>query len=208
MAEQHHTASVGHAQYVDADTSSWERLLMRGEIFFRAAKIEESIKDFDKSIELNPRSAPYNWQRGISLYYAKRFEEGQKQFETHRSVNRNDVENSVWHFLCVAKQKGIDEARKGLIPIEQDGRPPMMEVMRMFSGETTPEKVVALAEEPKLTGEGKRMAQFYGYLYVGLYFDALGETDKATLYLKKCLEQKMGGYMADVARVHFQLNKK
>jgi hypothetical protein len=38
-----------------------------------------SIADFDSALAADQRLRPYLWQRGLSLYYAQRFEEGAKQ---------------------------------------------------------------------------------------------------------------------------------
>ncbi len=192
---------------VTANPGTANVYMVRGMTYFRAGKIDESIQDFRKANELEPDSAPYNWQLGISLYYAKKYEEGQKQFESHKDVNPNDVENSVWHFLCLAKVQGIEAARKAVIPVGFDRRKPMMEVLKLYRGESTPEKVLAIAEDSNQGPKEKTMAQFYGYLYVGLYYDALGEAEKGRTFLKKCVDQKTGGYMADVARIHLQLVK-
>ncbi len=123
--------------------------LIRGMVYFRLGKIEESLHDFDKSIELNPASAAENWQRGISLYYLKQYEAGRKQFEIHRTVNPNDVENAFWHFLCVAKTEGVDAARKALLPCGRDSRPPLMEVLDMLKGNIEPEAVAAAIENAR-----------------------------------------------------------
>src|ERR1700737_4291932 len=68
----------------------------RGAEHFKMGHIQQSLDDFDHAIRLEPGQAPYHWQRGISLYYAGRYEDGRKQFELHRTVNPNDVENAVW----------------------------------------------------------------------------------------------------------------
>lgn len=195
-------------QVVAQSPESAPLLHMRGTLLFRLGMIQESLKDFDASIKLDPRSAPYDWQRGIALYYGDRFAEGREQFELHRKVNPNDVENSVWHFLCVAKTEGLEAARKVLIPSAGDARPPMMEILKLFHGESTPEKVIELAESQEHGPKGLALAQFYGYLYLGLYFDSLGQLDVAEKWLKKATEQETGGYMADVARVHLQMLEK
>ncbi len=43
-----------------------------------------------------PGAEPELWQRGLALYYTERFADGQKQFELHKTVNPNDVENRAW----------------------------------------------------------------------------------------------------------------
>src|SRR5215471_6708777 len=45
----------------------------RGAEHFKMTHIRQSIEDFDRAIALDPSQAPYNWQRGISLYYAGRY---------------------------------------------------------------------------------------------------------------------------------------
>ena len=44
----------------------------RGEMNFKAGHFADSVADFDRVIELSPDQAPHHWQRGISLYYARR----------------------------------------------------------------------------------------------------------------------------------------
>ncbi|HUR45265.1 MAG TPA: tetratricopeptide repeat protein, partial [Candidatus Saccharimonadales bacterium] len=89
----------------------------RGEANFALGHFKDSVKDFNKVIELEPAKNPHHWQRGISCYYAKEYEEGRKQFEMHKTVNPNDVENAVWHYLCVAKISGAPKAQSLLIPM-------------------------------------------------------------------------------------------
>jgi len=46
----------------------------------RAQKCTQgSIEDFDAALAADPSLLPYLWQRGLSLYYVQRFEEGAKQ---------------------------------------------------------------------------------------------------------------------------------
>jgi lipoprotein NlpI len=173
-----------------------------GEEAFRKAKIEESIKQFDRAIAAAPQIAPHHWQRGISLYYAKRYDDCRKQFEIHKTVNPEDVENSVWHYLCVAKLKSPEEARKSLIEIHSDTRVPMMEVYAMFRGDSTPAKVMAKAGKD-------RDALFYAYLYIGLFHEANNRPSEALTNIRSAAEDfEANHYMGDVARVHYRLLKK
>src|SRR5688572_14783931 len=71
---------------------------------FERGRVAESAAGFDELVKLAPASAPQLWQRGIALYYAGRYKDCRTQFESHRTVNPNDVENAVWHFLCVARE--------------------------------------------------------------------------------------------------------
>ena len=177
----------------------------RGAEYFRLGRFEESVADFDRYNELLPSIAPQNWQRGISLYYAGRFADGRKQFELHQTVNPDDVENAVWHFLCTAREQGVEAARKQLIPISGDTRVPMKEIHDLFEGKAKPEDVLAAAKGNDTTETGQRYQNFYAHLYLGLYFEATGETNLVREHILAALP--LGApddYMTDVARVHAQ----
>ena len=178
----------------------------RGVQQFRLGHFAQSVADFDKFIEFAPGQAPYHWQRGISLYYAKRYEDGRKQFELHQTVNPNDVENAVWHFLCVTRASGLEKARAALIPIERDARVPMMQLHGLFAGKLKVEEVLAAARagEPPAAELDNRL--FYTHLYLGLYFEAIGDAKQSREHiLKAATGFKAEHYMGDVARVHAQL---
>jgi lipoprotein NlpI len=181
----------------------------RGSMHFRTGHIVESLADFDKFLELRPDERPQHWQRGIALYYAKKYEEGQKQFELHQTVNPNDVENAVWHYLCVARKSDVAQARKSLIKIEGDRRVPMMQVYAMFAGRAKPEDVLAAARAGEPEGKELNQRLFYAHLYIGLYNEAAGKAEAAREHIELAATKYAGqDYMSDVARVHLQLMKK
>ena len=177
----------------------------RGEQHFRQARIAESIADFDRELQLAPDRAAEHWQRGIAYYYAGEFEKGARQFEIHRTVNPQDVENAAWHFLCVvrAPKGSVEAARKSLIPVANDSREPMAQIQKMFAGITTPEEVLKVVEESEGT------AKFYADLYVGLYLEALDQDDESLRLIELAAANLAAkdSYMGDVARVHVKLRK-
>jgi lipoprotein NlpI len=178
----------------------------RGEAHFRLGNFKESIADFDRVIDLMPAQAPQHWQRGIALYYAGRYEDGRKQFELHQTVNSRDVENAVWHFLCVARASSVEKARAALIPIEGDARVPMAQVHALFAAKAKPEDVLAAAKAGNPTPDRLDNHLFFAHLYLGLYFEAIGDTRLAREHiLKAATGFKADHYMGDVARVHAQV---
>ena len=178
----------------------------RGVEHFRLGHFQEAVADFDKTIELNPRFEPQHWQRGIACYYAGQFEKGRRQFELHQTVNEHDVETAAWHFLCVARLSGVDKARASLIPIEGDSRVPMKQIHELLAGKLKPEQVLTAARAGNPSPEQSKNQLFYAHLYLGLYFEARGETKKAREHLSKAAgEFNNDGYMGDVARVHWAL---
>jgi lipoprotein NlpI len=193
-------------QVIKLDPRLPEAWQHRGGEHFKLGHIKEALADFDQFIELVPQQAPFHWQRGIALYYAGHFDEGRKQFESHQTVNPNDVENAVWHFLCVARTNGLDKARAALIPINGDGRVPMMEVHALFADKIKPAEVLKAASAGNPTPAQRQRQLFYAHLYLGLYYEALGDEPQAREHITKAArEYQTGDYMGDVARVHWQL---
>ncbi len=172
------------------------------EILYLSGRSVDSLPLFDRVVELVPEAAPGNWQRGIALCSCGKFAEGAKQFKTHHDVNPDDVENSAWYFLCIAKTKGIAAARETVIPSRGDGREPMMSILQMLQGKLEPSGVLEAAEKNTLAGPERIRAQFYAALYVALYFDSLGDEKQAAKYLKLSLGYDDEGYMVDTARVY------
>lgn len=112
-------------------------------------------------------------------------------------------------FLCVvrAKDGSIEEARKKLIPIVGDPRVPMKEVHRLFSGAVQADAVLAAAKAGAEGGE-LRNQLCYAHLYLGLYFEALGQADKSAGHIRKAaIDHRMDHYMGRVAQLHHKLRR-
>ena len=176
---------------------------------FKLGRFQESCVDFDKFIELVPERAPQDWQRGIAYYYAGRYEDGRKQFELHQTVNPNDVENAVWHFLCVARLSDGTKARASLLPIKDDPRVPMMQIYAVFAGKAKPEAALAAAKGGYSSLAQLNRQRFYANFYMGLFYEASGNQTLARRYVTEAAENyKADDYMGDVARVHAELLRK
>jgi lipoprotein NlpI len=184
-----------------AQNTSAEATLQRGMDDFVAGRVAESVAGFDRVIELAPRRAPELWQRGIALYYLDRFKDCRAQFELHRKVNPSDVENPAWHYLCVARAENPARARAALLPVGPDQREPMAQIYQMFAGKATPESVIK-------AGAGSPSGRFYAALYVGLYYEAQGDSARARTYITQAASDeftRVTGYMSAVAKVHMRV---
>jgi lipoprotein NlpI len=118
------------------------------------------------------------------------------------------VENSVWHFLCVAREQGIEEARKKLIPVTGDARIPMAQILELFAGKGSPEKIMAAVEGAKTRPEALPAHLLYAHLYLALYYEITGNDALRRSHLQKAYDLKIANeYMWEVARVHFELLK-
>lgn len=186
---------------VQAQSERPQAILDRAMADFKNSRLKESVAGFDRVTHLAPDFAPQLWQRGIALYYVGRYEDCRRQFESHRKVNPNDVENAAWHFLCVARAESPEKAKAALLPVGPDSRVPMAEIYQMFRGALTPDQVLAAA--------GAQLeSQFAAHLYVGLYYEALGDQVRAREHISAAAQDRYaaaGDYMHMVARVHLGL---
>lgn len=165
---------------------------------FEHNRVREAAEAFDRLVAAAPTLMPHLWQRGIALYYVGRFRDCRLQFEAHRTVNPADVENAAWHFLCAARETSPEQAKASLLPVGSDARLPMRQIYDMFKGTTTPAAVLA-------AGAASLGAQFFAHLYVGLYYEATGDTARALQHITTAADERFaatGGYMHMVARVH------
>ena len=164
---------------------------------FQNGRIEEAVIGFDRLVKLEPQALPQLWQRGIALYYAGRFKDCRSQFESHRTVNPNDVENAAWHFLCVARAESPVRAKAALLPVGPDSRVPMTQIYQMFRGDLSVQQVLK-------AGGTQPESEFYAELYAGLYLEALGDAEQALTHIRKAAADRFSasGYMHGVARVH------
>jgi lipoprotein NlpI len=74
----------------------------------------------------------------------------------------------------------------------------MREIYQLLRGTLTPEQVLAAAG-------GQLESEFYAHLYLGLYFEALGNAGRALEHITAAAADRYaaaGGYMHTVARVH------
>jgi len=184
-------------------------LQRRGDQRFFNADISGAIADFDAFLAIYPEQDPYHWQRGLAYYYAEKYELGKAQFERHQTVNGQDVENAVWHFLCAVRSPGgsVEQARENLIPIERDSRIPMREVHALFAGTGSAEEVLAAAAPAGIQPSvAERHHLCYAHLYLALYYEALGDAEQCAHHIRlAAYDYAMDHYMGKIAQVHAKL---
>jgi tetratricopeptide (TPR) repeat protein len=187
-------------RHLDMDLHQPKVYIERGMTYFKLGHIAEAIADFDRAEHLNPALTPYLWQRGLAYYYAKRFADGAKQFEVDLTVNKHDIEETVWRYLCQAQLQSVQVAREGLLPVQNDSRPVMGWIYKLFAGECNAESALAQYRDA-----GQR-EQFYSHLYVGLYYEAERDEPRARQYITQAAAmQIVDDYMGWVAMVHQHL---
>ena len=177
------------------------RIFEKAISLFFDAKPGESAAVFDQLIQVQPDCQPGLWQRGLALYYADRFVDGQKQFELHRTVNPNDVENPAWHYLCVARATSPKNARRHMLAVGHDSRVPMKEILEFYRGDGSEEKVLERAAQGDKQQQRNQLC--YAHLYLGLYAEANGDAEQAKDHILAAAgPYSMDHYMGRVANVH------
>jgi lipoprotein NlpI len=174
-------------------------LVDRAEADFAAGRIAEAVADYDRLRTLVPSSAPFLWERGIGLYELGRYEDCAAQFASYYELNSTDVENAVWHFLCVARATSFDAARTAILRAGPDRRIMRPEIYELFRGTLAPGDVLetAAAAGPE--------ARFYAHLYVALYSEVRGDATGALSHMTSAASDEyrsIGGFMNVVARIH------
>lgn len=184
-------------EIISKQSQNPDAYIRRGMVKFQLAAIAESIQDFDTAERLDNRLTPYLWQRGLSYYYAEKFAEGAQQFEIDLTVNSQDVEETVWRYLCIARLIGVEEARKSLLTVKNDPREIMCCVYDLYADNCTADDVLRVG---KIGGD---RGQFYAHLYLGLYYEAHNDMALAKDYIVQAADKyQIEDYMWYLARVH------
>ena len=194
-------ASVSAPPIARAALDPTSSLTRRGMAKFVQNDVEGSIADFDLVVQNAPRMEPYMWQRGLSLYYAERYEDGAAQFRKDVAVNPNDTEEAIWAFLCDARDPKIGFSRAHLTRVGPDPRRYMRAAYDLFNaGDAASD--VALENVASLGP----VDEFYSLLYRGLWREAAGDAAGARAFIVKATRtqyaSRSGDYMAALALVH------
>jgi lipoprotein NlpI len=205
---QHQEAQADFTRLIGLEPKNALHYDLRGSELFCLGMIKEAIADFDKAIELDSRLEEQHWKRGIAYYYAGEYGKGQKQFEAYQTIDDNDVENAVWRYLCMCGTVGPQKAAGEILKIKNDMRVPMMQVYDLYRGAAKPEDVLAAAKAGPRPRADVHESLFYAHLYVGLYYDASGDKDKALEHLAQADKLVISHYMWDVAHVHVERLRK
>ncbi|GAQ86621.1 hypothetical protein KFL_003000140 [Klebsormidium nitens] len=171
---------------------------------FVKGDVAGSLAEFDRALQLDSSMRPYLWQRGLSLYYLKEFEEGAKQFRDDVAVNPNDTEESIWCYLCEAQLYGPEEARKRFLKVGVDSRPVLRAAQEVFQTGRGVEKLEEMARADPNGHQG-----FYANLYIALFHESEKDADEAQRAMIRAVKTvygtKSGDYMAKLAAVHCQI---
>ncbi len=181
----------------------------RGDQYFKLGEFNKAIDDYDAFLRREPRHARSHWRRGIAYYYAGEYDKGRLQFRGYQKFDSNDVENAVWHYLCIARAHGTELAQKSMLKIGDDRRVPMRQIYELFAGRLKPAAVLETARAGDPSSEDLNRRLFYAHLYLGLYWQVKKDPEKERQHIALAAEKhRIGHFMWDVARVHAETWKR
>lgn len=187
-----------------------EDLIGRGMDALLQGDFENSAWSLDSALYLTPDLTPRLWQRGLACFYAGRFEDGLEQLQADMQENGDDVEEVIWHFLCHCRLKGFVKAQEdGLLPLTGTPQvPPMVQVLKLYSGHGTVEDVFAAATSPgssPVLSYNGASALAYAHFYVGMYYQLQGEVGKAENHLRMAAGMESPDYIGKLMGMHYRL---
>ena len=103
------------------------------------------------------------------------------------------------------EQVGLAKAQHDILVVRRDSRVPMMEVYSLFSGKGKPDDVLQAIENGTPGKQEKNSRIFYGHLYLGLYFDMIGQSKAAEEHLKIAADHPIEHFMWDIAKLHLAI---
>lgn len=155
----------------------------RGDAYFFSGQAKQSVADYSRMVELDPRLDSSHWRRGIALFYDNQFEEAAKQFDRYHSFDDVDRENGIWRYFSHYRAKGAESARKELLKYEKDDREPFGDVYKLFSAEMTSRQIMDKIKQADLSDSEREKRLFYASLYIGLNEAVEGRPDNAKTFL-------------------------
>lgn len=173
----------------------------RAEILFRLGRFSDAVVDYDVAARgAEPHDEDSCWERGLTLYYAGDYADGAAQFARYHSVGATDVENGLWHFLCLAEAEGVEKARGALLDYTRMREAPFPALWALYRGEGSAEAVMASAESGSKGEDDRGRRLFYAYYYVGKYYEATKDFPRAREHVSKALAQSLPYFMDACAR--------
>ena len=205
-------AEVLSGKLLEGDSPQVRLLSQRGDVLFFLGDFKKAVADYEKMVYLDPQQGDSHWRRGIARFYAGQAKEAAQQFEAYHSFDDIDRENGIWRYFSQYRAYGPAKAKEGLLKYQKTDREPFPDVYRLFSGDTTPKKILAAIADAEISKDEREKRLFYAQLYIGLNHAVEGRDEEAVAHLRESTANRWGRsagygpqYMWHVGRVHLDL---
>ena len=197
---------------LDGEAKRVGLLSQRGDVLFFLGEFKKAVADYEEMVDLDPQQGNSHWRRGIARFYAGQAKEAAQQFEAYHSFDDIDRENGIWRYFSQYRAYGPKKAKEGLLKYRKTDREPFPDVYRLFSGDTTPKKILAAIDAAETSKDEREKRLFYAQLYIGLNHAVEGHNTEAIVHLRESTANSWGRgagygpqYMWHVGRVHLDL---
>ena len=197
---------------LDGEAKRVGLLSQRGDVLFFLGEFKKAVADYEEMVDLDPQQGNSHWRRGIARFYAGQAKEAAQQFEAYHSFDDIDRENGIWRYFSQYRAYGPKKAKEGLLKYRKTDREPFPDVYRLFSGDTTPKKILAAIDAAETSKDEREKRLFYAQLYIGLNHAVEGRDTEAIVHLRESTANSWGRgagygpqYMWHVGRVHLDL---
>ena len=205
-------AEMLSGKLLEGDSPRVGVLSQRGDVLFFLGDFKEAVADYEEMVDLDPQQGDSHWRRGIARFYAGQAKEAAQQFEAYHSFDDIDRENGIWRYFSQYRAYGPEKAKEGLLKYRKTDREPFPDVYRLFSGDTTPKKILAAIDAAEISKDEREKRLFYAQLYIGLNHAVEGHNTEAIVHLRESTANNWGRtagygpqYMWHVGRVHLDL---
>jgi lipoprotein NlpI len=184
---------------------SSETLSCVGYVQFAAGDFDKAVANYSKGLTLGGEDRNFQ-NRGVARFYAGQLEAAAEDFAKAASLSSEETQtfSDLWLAWTLQRLgrplpddllKRAAEQPRGAWP-----RP----ALAVFSGHLEPAELVKMLE--RKTGDEGKMAASEGYFYLGQYFLARGDADKARTHLQKAVKMNVLIYIEHKA-AEFELRK-
>ncbi len=156
-----------------------------------------ALKDYDAALKYNRRNVNAYIARGALLLASGAGAKARADMRHALALERKNAYAVLWHDIAErrARQTGVLAGGKGLRDVEMKGWP--APVLLMFVGETSPEAVLAAADDPDATIKQAHTCE--ANFYAGQYVLIGGNREEALKFFRTAAKDCPRGFLEGIA---------
>src|SRR5262249_13800188 len=117
---------------------------IRGNAWRDKGELDRAIADFNEVIKLNPKSADAYLNRGITYLYSHKLAKSLADANQANELEPKDAFNALWMDIAIERNGLARRLSQGIAVIDMTKWP--APIVRLFLGQSTPESVLAAAD--------------------------------------------------------------
>ncbi len=196
---RHDDAMRDAGQALKLAPNSGKSFICRAYVYFNGGDFRKAIADYSTAIAYGETDAHVFYLRGMNNFYAGRLEDAASDLERASEANDNQARlySELWLAWTLHRLgRPIPEALMKRAAADPRGDWPAP-ALAMLAGKLTPDEMLKLLDAKE--GDERRIGLAEGYFYLGQYYLARGDKDKARDCFEKTRQQQVIIYTEHVA---------